>query len=68
VLGGLGAGQREALAAALEPLLAELFEQVRSEYVLCRLCDRGACVGGGRFCPVGRAARAAGEEAEGERP
>jgi MarR family transcriptional repressor of emrRAB len=50
--------QREALVAGLEPLLEGLFDEVGSEYVLCRLCDRKACVRGGRRCPVGSAARA----------
>ncbi|MGP3999472.1 MarR family winged helix-turn-helix transcriptional regulator [Streptomyces sp. 8N706] len=58
--GRLTAVQREALETALEPLLDTLFDEVGSEYVLCRLCDRAACVRGGRRCPVGSAARARG--------
>lgn len=58
--GRLTTEQREALTTALEPLLDALFDEVRSEYVLCRLCDRGGCVRGGRTCPVGAAARARG--------
>ncbi|MET8678545.1 MarR family transcriptional regulator [Streptomyces sp. NPDC004647] len=52
--------QREALAAGLVPLLDGLFDAVGSEYVLCRLCDRKACVAGGRQCPVGAAVRVRG--------
>lgn len=60
--------QRRALVAGLEPLLDALFTEVGSEYVLCRLCDRPACVRGGRTCPVGAAARACGGGRDGAGP
>lgn len=49
--------QREALTAALEPLLDGLFDDVGSTYLICRLCDRGACTAEEQTCPVGTAAR-----------
>lgn len=57
VLDGLGAGHRKALLTALEALLPRLFDEVGSEYLVCRLCDRSVCVAAGEICPVGQAAR-----------
>ncbi|MFG2191527.1 MarR family winged helix-turn-helix transcriptional regulator [Streptomyces sp. NPDC048639] len=54
----LGEERRAGLTAGLEALLDLLHDEVGSEYVLCRLCDRPACVRGGEPCPVGAAARA----------
>lgn len=54
---GLEPRQQEALRAALEALLPAVYDHARSEHVVCRLCDRGACVAGGAVCPVGQAAR-----------
>ncbi|MGC7097644.1 MarR family transcriptional regulator [Amycolatopsis lurida] len=48
--------QVSALAPALEALLAGLVENRRSEYVLCRLCDRQVCA----RCPVGEECRSYG--------
>ncbi|MEV6316132.1 MarR family transcriptional regulator [Streptomyces sp. NPDC051776] len=55
---GIGDRDRAGLAAGLEVLLGLLHDEVGSEYVVCRLCDRPACVRGGERCPVGAAARA----------
>lgn len=49
--------EREALTHGLEKILDRLFDDVGSEYVLCRLCDTRACLDEGGFCPVGQAAR-----------
>ncbi|WP_407564468.1 MarR family transcriptional regulator [Streptomyces sp. 184] len=57
VLSGLSGAEGAALGAALERLLAGLYGDVGSEDVLCRLCDRGACLADGHVCPVGQAAR-----------
>ena len=53
----LAPDERAALMRALENLLYGLFEEPGSEHVLCRMCDRGACMGGGLPCPVGQASR-----------
>ena len=45
--------QVRAFAPALEALLAGLVENRRSEYLLCRLCDRQVC----ERCPVGKECR-----------
>lgn len=50
-------GERAALARGLEKLLDRLYDEVGSEHVLCRLCDRAACTAGPTTCPVGQAAR-----------
>lgn len=49
--------QQDALRAGLEALLPGVFERATSEHVVCRLCDRDACVADGSVCPVGQAAR-----------
>lgn len=59
VLDALAPDRRDALRQALEPLLAALYGRVGSDDVLCRLCDRAACVADDQVCPVGAAARAA---------
>lgn len=61
----LDPGEREALVHGLEKILDRLFDEVGSEYVLCRLCDTRACLGEGTFCPVGQAARERGSGARG---
>ncbi|AKH82036.1 hypothetical protein AA958_07160 [Streptomyces sp. CNQ-509] len=58
VLAGLPEQQATGLTEALELLLTEVYGDVGSEDVLCRLCDRGACLAAGHLCPVGQAARA----------
>lgn len=58
LVGGLDTDERAALTRGLERLLDRLFDDVGSEYMLCRLCDRGVCTTGGAACPVGQAARA----------
>ncbi|WBB59778.1 MarR family transcriptional regulator [Streptomyces sp. WMMC500] len=58
VLAALPAQQAAGLTEALELLLTEVYGDVGSEDVLCRLCDRGACLAGEHLCPVGQAARA----------
>ncbi|MGH8881452.1 MAG: MarR family winged helix-turn-helix transcriptional regulator, partial [Stackebrandtia sp.] len=60
-LAGISASQRPVLTEALEELLRRLYDEVGSENVLCKRCDRGACVAAGQVCPVGQAARAGGE-------
>jgi DNA-binding MarR family transcriptional regulator len=57
VVGRLAPDEREKLTRALEKVLYGLLDAPGSEHVLCRLCDRGACLGEGRPCPVGQAAR-----------
>jgi MarR family transcriptional repressor of emrRAB len=64
-VGRLSSDDRAVLLRALEHLLYGLFDKPGSEHVLCRLCDRGACQGGGLPCPVGQAARDRGGEADG---
>lgn len=54
---GLEPQQQEALRAGLKALLPVLFDHAASEHVVCRLCDRDACVADGSVCPVGQAAR-----------
>ncbi|HEY7483916.1 MAG TPA: MarR family winged helix-turn-helix transcriptional regulator [Streptosporangiaceae bacterium] len=53
----LPADERAALTRALERVLYGLFDRPGSEHVVCRLCDRGACLSAGQACPVGQAAR-----------
>ncbi len=53
----LDADERAVLVRGLEKILDRLFDEVGSEHVLCRLCDRGACTAGHATCPVGQAAR-----------
>ena len=52
--------QQEALRTGLEALLPEVYEHVGLEQLVCRLCDRAACVTGGATCPVGAAAASLG--------
>ncbi|WP_149261488.1 MarR family winged helix-turn-helix transcriptional regulator [Actinomadura sp. K4S16] len=59
VLAVLDDGEREALTGLLSKLLARLYEEIGDSDVICRLCDRGCCTGGG-VCPVGQAERDAG--------
>lgn len=49
--------ERAALERGLEKVLGQAFDGVGSTWVLCRLCDDGACTGGGAVCPVGHARR-----------
>ncbi|WP_163504947.1 MarR family winged helix-turn-helix transcriptional regulator [Fodinicola acaciae] len=53
----LPATQRKELERALVVVLDGLYDDVRSEHVVCRLCDRDACLAKKNVCPVGRAAR-----------
>ncbi|MQA84428.1 MAG: MarR family transcriptional regulator [Streptosporangiales bacterium] len=48
--------ERESLTNGLEKILDRLFDEVGSEYVLCRLCDTRLCLTEGQLCPVGQAA------------
>jgi MarR family transcriptional regulator, negative regulator of the multidrug operon emrRAB len=48
--------QRAVLDDLLDVLLAQLYQSVRSEQLLCRLCDRASCVREAH-CPVGVASR-----------
>jgi DNA-binding MarR family transcriptional regulator len=56
VLDGLGEDDRRVLTRLLERLLAQLYGEVGSADVLCRLCDRARCTDGA-VCPVGQAER-----------
>ncbi|MCE0767872.1 MarR family transcriptional regulator [Pseudonocardia kujensis] len=56
VLAGLGEDDRRALTRLLEGLLAQLYGEVGSSDLLCRLCDRARCTDGAT-CPVGQAER-----------
>ena len=53
----LAPDEQAALMRALENMLYGLFDRPGSQHVLCRMCDRGACQGGGLPCPVGQASR-----------
>lgn len=53
----LAPDDRAALGRGLEALLSLLFDDVGSEDLLCRLCDRSACLADDQVCPVGQAAR-----------
>lgn len=58
-VGRLAPDERTALTRALEQLLYGLYglmDAPGAEHVVCRLCDRSACLGEGLPCPVGRAA------------
>jgi MarR family transcriptional repressor of emrRAB len=56
VLAGLDEDDRHALTRLLEGLLTQLYAEVGSSEVLCRLCDRARCTDGA-VCPVGQAER-----------
>ena len=56
VLAGLDEDDRRVLTRLLESLLAQLYAEVGSAEVLCRLCDRACCTDGA-ICPVGQAER-----------
>ncbi|TQC49607.1 MarR family transcriptional regulator [Rhodococcus sp. WS4] len=49
--------EREALAQLLDKLLTRIYQDVRDSELLCRLCDRRACITDA-VCPVGCAERA----------
>lgn len=57
LLDPVGDERLRAMVPGLEAVLAGLVENRRSEFVLCRLCDRDACVADGDGCPVGQACR-----------
>jgi DNA-binding MarR family transcriptional regulator len=56
ILAGLDEDDRAALARLLERLLTQLYGDVGSSELLCRLCDRARCTKGA-VCPVGQAER-----------
>ncbi|MCE3552569.1 MarR family transcriptional regulator [Pseudonocardia sp. RS11V-5] len=56
ILAGLGEDDRRILTRLLEGLLVQLYGEVGSADVLCRLCDRARCTDGA-VCPVGQAER-----------
>lgn len=62
LVGHLSDAERVALESALAKLLDRVFDDVRSDYVICRLCDRAACTAQGAICPVGRASRERGRD------
>ena len=53
----LTAGERAALEPALESLLRGLHAELRSDDLMCRLCDRACCIADDAVCPVGQAQR-----------
>lgn len=55
---GLESEEREALARMLPKLLTGLYTHLGDAQRMCRLCDRGACMGR-TGCPVGAAERRA---------
>ncbi|WP_181769207.1 MarR family transcriptional regulator [Streptomyces albidus (ex Kaewkla and Franco 2022)] len=57
IIGVLDERDQEALAELLAKLLARLHSEVGNAQLMCRLCDRGACVHEGAVCPVGQAER-----------
>jgi DNA-binding MarR family transcriptional regulator len=57
----LDEAERATLEQSLEKILDRAYDWIRSEFVMCRLCDEGACIGGGAVCPVGQAGRERGE-------
>jgi MarR family transcriptional regulator, negative regulator of the multidrug operon emrRAB len=59
VLDALDDEERETLTRLLEKLLTRLYAEVGDAQLICRLCDRGACVQDAT-CPVGEAERAQG--------
>jgi DNA-binding MarR family transcriptional regulator len=56
VLAGLDEGERRVLTRLLERLLTQLYTEVGSAEVLCRLCDRVRCTHDA-VCPIGQAER-----------
>jgi DNA-binding MarR family transcriptional regulator len=56
ILTGLDRDDRGALARLLERLLTQLYAEVGSSELLCRLCDRACCTEAA-VCPVGQAER-----------
>lgn len=55
-LGALDEGEQETLALLLAKLLARLYGEIGNTELICRLCDRPACIAGAA-CPVGQAER-----------
>lgn len=60
LVAGLEPEAAATLARALETMLAELLDRDGRPCVLCRLCDRAACVADDALCPVSVAARTRG--------
>jgi MarR family transcriptional repressor of emrRAB len=52
LLSVLDAAEREALEALLEKLVSRLADDRPTALTVCRLCDRAACCGGARDCPL----------------
>jgi MarR family transcriptional regulator, negative regulator of the multidrug operon emrRAB len=63
-LADLSGAERDTLADLLSRLLTSLYAEAGDAELMCRLCDRQACVTGAP-CPVGAAERAARAEAGG---
>jgi MarR family transcriptional repressor of emrRAB len=57
LLAELSDAEQQELEAGLSKLLAVLEAQIGDPDLVCRLCDRPACVAAGAVCPVSRAAR-----------
>jgi MarR family transcriptional regulator, negative regulator of the multidrug operon emrRAB len=54
--------EQEALDGVLTKMLASLEGRIGHPDVVCRLCDRPACIAQGAVCPVSQAARSAESE------
>ena len=52
VLGALSARERATLESLLDKIVANLTDERRTALQVCRLCDREACCGNGRDCPL----------------
>lgn len=60
LVGRLDDADRTRLDELMSKLLAHLYDDVRDNELLCRLCDRAACTAGRHTCPVGEASRSDG--------
>ena len=59
MVAGLDENEQAALARLLAKLLTQIYGEVRNAQLICRLCDRAACMANAA-CPVGAAERAQG--------
>jgi len=57
LLAGLSAAEQRALGTGLSKLLAVLEGEIGDPDLVCRLCDRPACIADGATCPVSQSAR-----------
>jgi DNA-binding MarR family transcriptional regulator len=57
LVAGLSEQEQRAVDRVLSKLLATLDARTANPDLVCRLCDRPACVNGGAVCPVSQSAR-----------